>query len=302
MQFGTNAKAPPISPLIGSDGVIYTSSPMAKKVIAVNRDGTMKWEYTGIETYQTGINIGLDGTLYIIGVEGQQFVLFALSKEGNLKWQFGPDNFSGGWYAGMSFSPDGNTLYMPSFNPSTSTIVAFDVVGKSIKWEFGNTQLGPFAAPVVDFYGNVYIISSEDDNNVYLYCVLPEGSIKWKYKIGIVRLRNEFLAIDKLGNLYCGQDTLYSINFKGELNWKYELSNANALSGPIITDKGCNVYILSAAFDFFHITLKIFSKKGDLIAQSQPVEYFTGGGYSPSFGEYSFILTGNLQFYFLIIK
>lgn len=46
-----------------------------------------------------------------------------------------------------------------------------------------------------------------------------------------------------MGNIIFGFDTLYSLNYVGELNWKIALSDNEFVTSPIICDVNGNVFI-----------------------------------------------------------
>jgi outer membrane protein assembly factor BamB len=233
-----------ISPLITSDGTIYVSSRIEKRLYAVTEKGKLKWELNDVRPSQTGINIGKDGTIYFLDDLSGIMTLTAVSSEGSIIWRLSNSDFSGDELDGMSFSPDGKVLYIPGwFNKQA--IFAVDVETKSIKWDFGKNRVYLNGAPLVDSDGNIYVLSSDENANGFLYSLSSTGQVIWEYPLGsfgIVQNFNHF-SMDKSGNIYLGLDTLYSISYKGKLNWKLKPSLLGGVSSPIICDAGSLIYL-----------------------------------------------------------
>jgi outer membrane protein assembly factor BamB len=238
-SFDLNSYSTNTTPLVDINGVIYIANGSSLKIFAVNPDGTVKWVYqTATEVFNRGLGLGKDGTLY--AVQNDQN-LIAISRDGNFLWSLYSENFMTGYAVNLTFSPDGNTLYANGYN---SSVIAVDLVSKSIKWKFGRKTLRN--GPMVDSRGNIYVLTDDDslDSNVgNFYCLNPNGEIKWKYP----HHRNgNYVAtdptIDKDGNIYFGTDTLYAVNYSGELRWKLHLKGGDNYS-PLICDAQGTVYV-----------------------------------------------------------
>ena len=157
------------SPIISSENIIYISDHRGEKFHAVQSNGLPQWE-VDLESRisQTGINIGKDGTIYVVGLTNQVWTLYAISKSGHILWSIGNIDIAGDEINGMSFSADGKTLYIPG-DYDGPAITAVDIETRSVEWEFGGGRLTLSGAPLVDSEGNIYVISSDEEDNGFLY-------------------------------------------------------------------------------------------------------------------------------------
>lgn len=233
------------TPLIASDGTIYCSANGPDKFYAVNPDGSLKWIADNIDLQMNGINIGIDGTLYFIQSGG---ILTALSKNGQILWTYPNTDFYGGDGSNLSFSADGKTLYFLAYKPN-ARMIAFNIVDKSIKWEFGADLAGP---PVVDNDGYLYLMANVDslyEGSTAIFSLEENGKIRWSFPINsaMAHLFYSNPIIDNLGNIYCGYDTLFSFDYDGNLRWKKALCNTckdpyGFIVAPLICDRDGIVY------------------------------------------------------------
>lgn len=158
------------------------------------------------------------------------------------------EDFRGEELNSMSFSPDGNTLYIPGtqFGPA---IIAVDIKNQYVKWKFGKRRLALIASPIIDSKGNIYVCSEGDQKQGYLYYLDNEGEIILKHQIekyfGRLEPYNHF-ALDKLGNIYIGRDSLFSINQDGNLNWKVNISGK--IISPMAIDGVNNIYFITYTY------------------------------------------------------
>lgn len=243
------------TPIISSDGTIYVTNGYKKILYAFDKNGTLKWKYSGQPINTLGINIGKDGTIYFLSIDQS---INAVDKNGNLLWSYTNTDFNNKGFMVISFSPDGNTLYIPGL---IKTVHAFDIVNKTVKWSYGDGYV--FAAPMVDSKGNVYIETKSDGK--YSFVSLSEsGSPRWVY-IHDNQEQDKYGygegTIDKNGNIYFALDTLYSLNYDGTLRWK------KALGGEAITPLTSDVrnYIYTVINIGTAMELKTWSDAGSLI-------------------------------------
>lgn len=73
------------------------------------------------------------------------------------------------------------------------------------------------STPVIDKKGNLYFGS----HNGSIYCMSPEGEIKWQFVTEYKVYSSPLLVDDKL-YIGCNMSTLLSLNLEGELVWKYD--------------------------------------------------------------------------------
>ena len=230
------------TPLIADDGTVYFYSQELNdwNIYAVDVDGKIKWNYKPEGEMQLlGMNIGLDGTIYLIS--GAQN-LIAVSKSGQEIWKYYDTRFYSSMWSSLTMSPDGKTIYIQGF--TGVTLIAFDLIAKSIKWTWGSASL--YNSPIVDAKGNIYIFpSNEIGDKSKFYCLSPDGNIRWEYEYTLIQ-KDKFLnldpTIDKNGNIYFGYSTIYSLDYTGKLRWKYELDGHNNYS-PLICDLLDNIFI-----------------------------------------------------------
>jgi outer membrane protein assembly factor BamB len=202
------------SPVIGGDGTIYICNSGA--VFAVNRDGSLKWQWGnigGASSSDRALAISSYGTIY--APIGQ--TLHALNPDGTFKWDYHSDTIFGSSspsigadgvvYVGTSndllaVKPDGNLFWKYRLgeevrhSPAIAQdgtiyvrgredyLVALNTDG-SEKWRLtlGSRESHTYASPVIGPDGTIYTFGLSEENlwdNV-LYAINPDGSIKWKF-------------------------------------------------------------------------------------------------------------------------
>lgn len=201
-------------PVVNSSNEVYI---IAGNIYKFDSVGELIWEYNpGNLSYQYMI---LDREGNLIATSGFNNVL-CLDKNGNYKWETELSNVE--LITRISISPDSKYLYISGANPS---LIAFNLETMSVAWSFGTSD-NWFQNSLVDSKGNVYVLT-EDIERAYgpgLYSLSSEGNLRWYYELQdhISSRYNSYsnLAMNSIGDLIFGYDTLYSINFNGELNWK----------------------------------------------------------------------------------
>lgn len=232
------------TPIVGCDGTIY--SLYSNVLAAVNPNGSIKWQLAISAFNCGGMNIGLDGTIYF--ADSGIHTLYAVSKRGSLLWKIMDDRIAG-WNSPV-FSPDGKVIYLPGNN---LTLLSINTTIKNIIWSFGNIFSGH--GPVVDSDGNIYIYSRNSENNKEssgIFSLNSDGAIRWIFETNQVPLNA--MTIDKNGNLIFGSDTLYSLDYSGNLNWFIPIHDYITFKG-LVCDLNSNIYFLSSKF--FSNTLSI---------------------------------------------
>jgi hypothetical protein len=248
------------TPLVASDGTIYAA---ANTLYAINPDGMIKWKFNQpITIWQEGINIGLDGTVYFVSGSIVSIpAINAVNPDGSLKWKLEYPDLNASASSGIAFSPDGKTIYLPCTGPS---LIAVDVENQNIKWIFGESWL--LGTVTVDCQGHIYFQSQVDSINsgkASLFCLNPDGSVRWSFAHNNPRFRPTSCAegtIDKNGNYYFAFDTLYSVDYDGNLRWKLGLADFSG--GPLVCDINGNVYLPFGSSGYLAV-----SSDGDIIWQ-----------------------------------
>jgi outer membrane protein assembly factor BamB len=234
------------TPLVAADGTIYIAGRQTGTIFAVKPDGTLRWEFSAdSHVGQSGMNIGLDGSLYF--VDGSN-TLYSVASNGSLRWRLTDSRFYPDWHSVMTFSPDGSTLYVPGIGVC---VLAVDVDSRSVRWTFGNSSFQDIA-PMVDSQGHIYVLgvsSSHAAGQPSLFSLKPDGTIRWTYTHG-----NTFdpvsagdPTIDINGNVYFAFDTLYSVDYSGNVNWKLPLNDH--ADSPLVCDLVGTVYV-TALFQY----------------------------------------------------
>lgn len=166
------------SPAIGKDGIIYVGFPEGHykyKVIAINPDGTVKWEtYTSLFLESTP-TIADDGTIYIGSFvdDGESGAgLYAISSNGREKWHFitqGKEVMTT-----PAIGQDG-TIY---FGASDTYLYAVNSSGIEI-WRFATS--GPVeSSPAIGADGTIYFgVSLAGKDNPSFHALNPDGTEKW---------------------------------------------------------------------------------------------------------------------------
>jgi outer membrane protein assembly factor BamB len=228
------------TPLVSSDGTIYCIQKEPGKLIALNNSGSIKWEYAAETPQGIGIAIGLDGTIYFIS---SPYNLNAVGKNGTLLWSLSDYRFGSSLDKALTFSPDGKTIYSPGYSKS---VLAIDIVNKIVKWTFGDSRLQ--FSPIVDCKGNVYLLPDNDNQGkYYLYSLHPDGMLRWKFEYSWSSPLIGYIdpTIDANGNVYFGTDTLYSVDYYGNLRWKTPIPENSIIGSPVICDKEGNIYLIT---------------------------------------------------------
>jgi hypothetical protein len=226
------------TPLIDKNNRIYAAG--GKSLFCFTSTGDSVWEFRCDGRYFVSYNLNIDknGNLYIID---DTHSLYSISPTGTLNWKFTDTRIPANSFHSPAFSPDGNTIYIQGDQVS---LIALDINSVSIKWVFGNVT--SYSGPVVDCQGNIYLLPGErvtSNSGPYtFYCINSDGVVKWNYTI-----TDEYLGlfdtptIDRLGNIYFGNDSLYSFSYSGNLNWKKFIAEA-AIKTSIICDGNNNIY------------------------------------------------------------
>jgi outer membrane protein assembly factor BamB len=226
------------SPVIDNQNNIYIfSDPNLKKI---SSSGELVWSLDlSPGTLSSSLSMDRAGNIYLIG--GDKTVK-CITKDGIIRWSYNESRLMVNTYHSPAISPDGNTIYLQG---ETVSLIALDLKTQQEKWVFGSNPLQ--GAPMVDCEGNIYIIpSNKGTHKLTLYSLTPEGNIRWQYQYYSKFASNtEEAAIDKNGNIYFGyEDTLFSVNYEGELNWKKFVGSNSYTSSKILDDQG-NIFFTS---------------------------------------------------------
>ncbi|GAB4285698.1 MAG: hypothetical protein Kow0098_00010 [Ignavibacteriaceae bacterium] len=237
------------TPIVDKDNFVFCCS-FDGHLIKVTPDGEVFWDYDIGEIVQYGgMNIDQVGNIYLIA-EDQH--LYSVSKDGMLNWQIGYDGgFNSTPDAGLSFSPDGETMYVPSSDYLGSKALYAISKDGTLKWSFDNSG-SVIGTPMVDFQGIIYVnsLSLKDSLNGFI-ALYPDGTIKDIYKYSSENYPIDG-SIDKMGNLYIQGDVIsnpgleteiISLTYNFELRWK--LLFEGLVLTPISLDGMNNLYFFT---------------------------------------------------------
>jgi outer membrane protein assembly factor BamB len=245
LKDSTTMSASSVTPIAAADGTVFTAG-YDGVVRAFSSNGSLKWAFkAGTSITLQGMNIGIDGILYF--VTGSH-TLYALTPAGQVAWQITDQRFINAGHGVLSFSPDGKTLYVPG-GYHQPLLVAVDVSSHAVVWTFGNSDRDA-VAPVVDSEGHIYMLGPGDTTHSKvpaLYSLNPNGSVRWAFAHG-----NRFdislsadPTIDINGNISFAMDTIYSVDYEGNLRWKMKLDSW--ADSPLVCDAAGNLYVTVVA-------------------------------------------------------
>jgi hypothetical protein len=269
------------TPLLTSLGNIVVAD--NRRIFSINQSGEVNWSFdTGNPLFLTGMNIDKEGNIYFTDAKG---TLYSLNQNGNLNWTYTDNRFYSNEQVGIAFSPDGKTLYLPGWNIS---LFAFDVIGKEIKWSIDKGEVR--SSPTIDSQGNIYIVARPEENDTLVfYSFDSNGNDRFSYKFTCKWGENWKIdpTIDRNGNLFFAGDSVYSLDYSGNLRWKLSLPGYNY--SPLVNDKDGNVYLITHN----HILLSI-SNNG-IINWEFPFDSRGNSGYSPVIGSNNILFMNALS-------
>lgn len=259
---------------VAPDGTIYVGvhladCPTPAAVVALNADGTEKWQFSlgpclNVASSAPSPVIASDGTIYVGATDG----LWALTPSGSLKWHYQTSGYNIG---GPVIGPSG-VIY---FGHDDGNVYALKPDG-SLRWTYGGAQ-SPFPAPAfVEPDGTVYVLTGNfhvDELNsdgtlktrcptsdeVYAAALGADGtvyaemggsyaairadcSVAWSY--AIYPQANSPPSIGADGTIYftLTQDGLVALGPDGLVKWKAAVQPYTVLLKPVVGADG-TIYI-----------------------------------------------------------
>ena len=242
--------------IITSDGGFY--------IYAFNLVGETLWrKELKIGTFlQKNLILDREGNLLLIGSNE----LCSISEVGIINWTYFDERFYQVRPIQLSFSPDGNTLYIPG---NKQSLLSFSISTQKVQWTFGDEYS---VASMVDSQGNIYV-----QTNSGLYSLTSSGDERWHF-YAESDIGDSAPTITKSGNIYFATDTLFSLTYHGELRWKKPLGAR--CDAPLVCDFEENVFVeaVNENINFFS-----FSINGDQIWNTTTEGTFVYG--SPAISE-----------------
>ena len=248
--------------IVDSNGVIYFGT-KTSKIIALNSDGTLKWEFSGSFYHIIGLALSNDESV-IFAVDAGNDVYAIYTATGTKKWGYGV-NHGDSENPGLSgIVVDSNdNIYVGSWCCAEG-LYSIDYVG-NFRWDLGGDEchsghvIGKNNTVIyyqdVDFglrevqlsdgtinwlhssiwlgsYGTGISIAGDGTihygNSDYFYAVNPDGSEKWNFAVGGNPGTNN--AIGSNGNIWFvdingANSKVYVLTSAGVEVWHYDLSN-----------------------------------------------------------------------------
>jgi len=259
-------------PVIGPDGTIFIAA-QNDSLYAINPNGTLKWKSITNGDIGKSPIIDNNGTIYVYSSNPNHSLLYAFFMNGSIKWTFNvskidplptiePNNdilisqvageigekrklvsiFPNGsidwelvfddYFPELAINTNG-TIYIWEYNGNFSSINP----NGTINWIKTITPYKIKSFISIDKNDDIYFVTNEGTINNYF----PNGTSKW-----IFNLKNETmylsnisdLAISSNGMIYvCVNQSLYSINSQGILNWKFQVDE-KITSSPTLSNDG----------------------------------------------------------------
>jgi outer membrane protein assembly factor BamB len=221
---------------LGADGLVYACPAKGGHFYALNAGGGKVWEFASAGAAQFGAPVfSYDGeSIYFSASDSavKANSLFALRKDGTLKWKFSPSQKDLATHA-IGISPDGKTLYCPGFGAGEAAIYAIDTSGNLV-WRYlvttTNATSRGTSSPCIDNAGNIYF-----GGGSAFYSLSPSGDLRWKTD-NVNWLSPAAPVIGSDGTIYVLGFRLWALTVDGALKWSSSLPFSN--STPAIDKEG----------------------------------------------------------------
>lgn len=223
------------SPALSPDGTtvyIGVIRGSGGRIIAVNRDGGVKWVRDRTAFVDATPAVAADGTVYIGCGDGQ---LYALNPaDGSIRWSYATGTFI---TSSPAIGPDG-TIY---FGAADARLHAVTPAGAP-RWTFSAGDIID-SSPAIGADGTIYVGSYDRQ----VYAVSPEGAERWRFATGGRVFSSPAIGAD--GTIYVGSadQRLYAIGPDGTRKWDY-LTNGDIQSSPVLGADGTIYFAADVSF------------------------------------------------------
>ena len=217
------------SPAIGLDGTIYFGC--ENNIIALNANGSLRWQHPTGDCVYSSPAIGDDGTVYCGCHDTYLYALYP--NNGTLKWRFS----TGDWIRVSPCIGNDGTVYCVS---TDKYLYAIYPNNGTMKWK---TDVYAGTSPTVGLDGTIYAGWNA------LHAVNPlDGSIKWSFPASYIEGGTPCTSSD--GTIIFGTTggDLIALNSDGTLLWKTPIGGCE--SAPAISEDG-TIYVGSTNKDDF---------------------------------------------------
>lgn len=238
-SYDTGAPSDSYSAVTPDENMVFIGHDQLGKVIAIDMNGQLVWEYIGDIAVSTGLSsprLSPDGQTLYIGTDTDVYALqtdsSALTEAQRLSWQ---NTQTGMLWGKGGVSTDGLVLYLTN---KTNSAYALNTSDGTIKW---NVALGSDYgyAPAVGINaiyigtrdGSVYALSTTDGSTLWQYQKPAEGGDDIMFQATLSPAG---------GTIYVGAEDgyMYAINTAdGTLKWRFLTTASEDISGkPIVSD------------------------------------------------------------------
>jgi len=228
------------SAVIGNNGTIFVGSNEGS-VYAITPRGKTKWSY---ELFENNYDEGLHPTDLFVGPQGNLYVissnqtLTSFDADGDKRWS----NSKGHPY---SIGSDG-TIYVNvgirlfKVNPDGTSRMLIDPKEFDTDDRFTHAPvIGPDGTIYIGAYLDGYVTGGMVGKRK-LYAINPDGTLKWKVRVGSSEETTKFLGTPVVGgdgSIYVASDTskIFAVNPDGSEKWVFErdvTSNVPPVIGP----------------------------------------------------------------------
>lgn len=223
------------SPALSPDGTtvyIGVIRGSGGRIIAVTREGSVKWVRDRTAFVDSSPAVAVDGTVYIGCGDGQLYALNPV--DGATKWTYDTGTFI---TSSPAIGADG-TIY---FGAADGRLHAVTPAG-ALRWTFGAGDIID-SSPAIAPDGTIYVGSYDRQ----VYAITPEGAERWRFATGGRVFSSPAIGAD--GTIYVGSadQRLYAIAPDGARQWDY-LTNGDIQSSPVLGADGTIYFAADVSF------------------------------------------------------
>jgi YD repeat-containing protein len=236
-------------PAIGRDGALYVpNAPTASNsdyVVAVNADGSSRWNMLETGAIVGPMTVGSDGTVYYWTrppaplATDPESILYARNPDGSERWSSESISFS--YQSAIALGPDGQVVVGGSRGSlSDGFVTMFDRDGNAlISQTFaGAVERSPIVAPD----GTIFVVS----NIGVVHAIDPDGSTQWTYALRAGPLVD--MSLGPNGTLFVTNGVGYTTALRrdGTLLWEQRHASLGSRSSVVVGDND-TLYLGTAA-------------------------------------------------------
>ena len=227
------------SPVIGADGTIYIGTTgyyesQGHKLLAINQDGSLKWEYETGDLTNFQPVLDSNGMVYVTADETK---LHAIHPDGSLKWVF-KKTFE---FWSVPIISNIGQIYIGA---GDENLYALNYKGEEL-WSVNIGHGASQYSPVVDANGLVFLHAySYQENRAKLLAVNPGGSIKWQFTPETGDIFTSPALNHNMLYTVASHFRLMAIDIFGKLQWETKIEGS-PFEPPIIGRDG-TIYVGTA--------------------------------------------------------